>query len=751
MKYLRQLLRQPLKTFTGVALVTLAVAILCVSVGQAFAVRTTEENLHGQFTTVAMFTDMQTVSEDLSAWLEATAGERPDVVKEISKQGYLNAYIPGLFPLNYTDAENGAFFDTGNVGPTTVRPWPHGRPYSCAMLVVTIESVGGIVEKKRTFTVSEDLTLDDFATYDEYIAWYDLHHKNQSISYAFTVEIVARIDEVVSLSDGYADPTGRKLKLTFSSPTARGKEMTAISKLKKGGQYLVYGMDYRDRDFELRNGLKTSENGCVIEKDGVMSTATIELDSFDTANIHILTAEEKIEYEEKYLNSPSYSIVNGRVTLPYARYDVDSTTSVYLSESQYKNINLSTLTFGSPIGQLNYELIRERENGPVSEVKYITEYTYFDGEGYAVCTDKEYTEIYRIPTYALLSGTAEEFLNSENGAEWREALERDAINNSAFLTVSVDQLSYLIDFIREDSVITSGRAFSAEEFESGARVCVIHEALAAQNGIKVGDKITMNFYHTDKALPYDKKATGWGEYLTPAAAFYFDTTPIRETAEYTVVGLWRGETLWPDVRENEYAFSPNTVFIPNGSAETEAEHNESILYTTAVIHNGMLEEFRHLAEEAGYHDCFTYFDRGYTLIMRNFFNYENMALQVLTIGGTIYAVIVLLYLMLYPASYSKTVRTMESLGVSYPKRAVFVLKSSMSIVILSSVLGILIGTSLWGIAVSFLQSSANAGTSLFIEPGTLGNIAVAQFLFVLLLNVLVSLYVAVPRKMSARR
>ena len=183
--------------------------------------------------------------------------------------------------MNYTDAENGAFFDTGNVGPTTVRPWPHGRPYSCAMLVVTIESVGGIVEKTRTFAVSEDLTLDDFATYDEYIAWYDLHHKNQSISYAFTVEIVARIDEVVSLSDGYADPTGRTLKLTFSSPTARGKEMTAISKLKKGGQYLVYGMDYRDRDFELRNGLKTSENGCVIEKDGVMSTATIELDSFD--------------------------------------------------------------------------------------------------------------------------------------------------------------------------------------------------------------------------------------------------------------------------------------------------------------------------------------------------------------------------------------------------------------------------------------------------------------------------------------
>jgi len=42
-------------------------------------------------------------------------------------------------------------------------------------------------------------------------------------------------------------------------------------------------------------------------------------------------------------------------------------------------------------------------------------------------------------------------------------------------------------------------------------------------------------------------------------------------------------------------------------------------------------------------------------------------------------------------------------------------------------------------------------TELFIEPGTLGAIVIAQFLFVLLLDVLVSLYVATPKKMSARR
>ena len=754
MKYLRQLFRQPLKTVTGVILVTLAVAILCVSVGQAFAVRMTEQNLFHQFTTVAMFTGTYTVQEDALSWLKTTAEEHPDVIKMISEQGFLSANIPELTPLNYTDPEDGNFIDTSQTGPTTVRPWPHGRPYSSAMFVITLDRIGGINEKSRTYFTSEELSLDDFATIEEYAEWMEENYKPQKINYAYTMELVGTITEVISLQEGYADPTGRTVTLTFSAPDARDKALKALSKLKKGEQYIVYGMDYRDKDWELRNMIKNGVSECVLEIDGELMSETIDLDGFDMSKMHILTAEEKAEftaeYEEKFRGTSTLPI-GVRFTAPHARYDMDDKTSVYLSQSQYKLANAATLTLGNPISQLNYEFVRDYEGGPVKEVRYITEYTYFDGEDYVNCTAEEYAEVYSIPTIAKLDGSAEEFLNSAEGAEWKAAMERDAVNNNAFLTVGVDHLGYLIDFVREDSIITSGRAFTAEELENGSRICIIHEALAAENGLEVGDTVTMNFYHTDKVLPYDKKPTGWGEYLVPNAAFYYDTTPITETVEYTVVGLWRGELLWPDVNENEYSFSPNTIFIPNDSTETEMEHTESILYTTPVIQNGKLEEFRHLAEEAGYHGLFTYFDRGYSMLMKNFFNYENMALQVLAIGCTIYSVIILLYLMLYPGSYSRKVRTMESLGVPYIKRVLFVLKSSMSIVTFASILGILLGSSLWGMAVAFLQSSANAATSLFVEPGTLGFIVLAQFGFVLILTIFVSLYVAVPKKMSARR
>ena len=749
MKYLRHLFRQPLKTATGIVLVTLAVAILCVSIGQAFAVRRTEQKMNNEFTTVAMFKNSYTVSDELRTWLEKTAGEHPDIIKLISEQGFLSSYIPGLVPLNYTDPEDGNYIDTSQTGPTTVRPWPHGRPYSCAMFVITIEKVGGVVEKSRTYTTSEELTLDDFATYDDFMKWREENYAASQIIHAYTLELEGTVTEVLSLGEGYADPVGRKIKLTFSASKPRQKDLMALTKMKKGQQCIVYGMDYRDKDWELRNEIENGEYPeCIIESNGTLTNETVELDGFDMTKMHILTTDEKIEYEEKYkaqINSLS------RVTLPHARYEMEDGRWLYVTESQYKVINSVTLTLGIPISKVNYELIREYEGGPVKEVRYITEYTYFDGEEYVTCTEDEYTEIYKIPTIARLNGTVEEFLNSADGAEWKAAMERDAVNNNAFLTIGVDNLGYLIDFVRGDSVITSGRDFTIDEREGGGRVCIMHEALAAQNGLSVGDKVTMNFYHGDKDIPYDKKATGWGEFLVPNAAFYYKTNPIVETAEYTIVGLWRGELLWPDVRENEYSFSPNTIFVPEGSAETEFDHSESILYMTPVVQNGKLEEFRHLAEEGGFSNCFTYYDRGYSLIMKNFINYENMAVQVLAIGCTIYGVIILLYLMFYPGSYSKSVRTMESLGVSYFKRVAFVWGSSMFILTLSTLLGSFAGTYLWKYAVDALKTSAGTAAELLVDPNTLITIVIAQFVLVTLLNILVSLYVAIPKKMSARR
>ena len=50
MRAIRQLLRQPLKTLTGVLLIAAAVAVLCVGVGQGYASIRTQRNFEKMFT-----------------------------------------------------------------------------------------------------------------------------------------------------------------------------------------------------------------------------------------------------------------------------------------------------------------------------------------------------------------------------------------------------------------------------------------------------------------------------------------------------------------------------------------------------------------------------------------------------------------------------------------------------------------------------------------------------------------------------
>lgn len=63
MKYFRQLLRQPLKFIAGVIVVSLAVSILCVCLGQSIAADKTEATLEYHFTTIALPTTKYNYSE----------------------------------------------------------------------------------------------------------------------------------------------------------------------------------------------------------------------------------------------------------------------------------------------------------------------------------------------------------------------------------------------------------------------------------------------------------------------------------------------------------------------------------------------------------------------------------------------------------------------------------------------------------------------------------------------------------------
>lgn len=732
MKTFKQMLRQPVKSVLGVALVALAVAVLCVCVGQAMSVRSATEMLKEQFTTVAIPLGSENagggavprVDEETLAWVETIREEYPGMIKSIARHGVLSAYVPELTPLNIV-SENYEPDTTGlNFEYQYYQPGPYNRPYCCAMLVIELEQIGAPVEQVLTCPV-EDRGISDFLTAEAYQQWYAGAEKI-SVTTGWQVELSGRVTEIVSLPEGYREQVGRvaRLKLTVSDPG----EVETMG-LRTGERYIVYGMDYMDEYWKWL-GTENQES----------SLAMWKFDPFDESKFQLLTEEQR-ERNKKYYESSG----DEKLLRIQAYYD-----GRFLYEEDLWYLNASSMSLAGPLDFVEYEEIRG-EDGRLLELRQKETVTYqtLDGQTVTVTPDA-YWQTYRIPSIAPLEGSVEAFLESEAGAAWQAALARNEINNHAFAVIGVDSLTTLADFSLQKTRIVSGREFTEEELAAGARVCILPEELAVANGLGVGDTVALSLYAHDPGLPYQQVELA-GEDVNPAAAFWFETVPFTETETYTVIGLSRSEETWPQVEEDPYAFSANTLLVPKTSVKTEMEYRTGIPYLTLVLENESLEQFHQLAMRSGYAGRFRYNDQGYSAIAKNFYNYQKLAVRVRIVGILVYGILLGLFLLLYPGGQRRNVRLMESLGLGRGRRFVSVLLLTLTLALTGSVLGGLLGCLLWGGVADSLREFTGAALTLQIDPALLWTVALTQLPLAAAGSLLGAFLASAPGGMSNRR
>lgn len=727
MKSIRQLLRQPLKTVIGVIMMTLGVLALCVGIGQIYTAKTTAETLEKSFDTVGIMAGMTLVQDgqyssslvldpgrEAAQWVQETAQEHPDIVKQISQTGLASAYIRDLLLASYYEAEyyNKFVGNTALIG-TMVRP--ENMPQSCAMLEITLEEIGEAQAQTMSFTVEPDRPESEF---DDYKEWRDYRNNRamETVTTGYSVELRGKITSALSLANGIKDPTGMWLNFTYTAKTL--EELDAfLAGLELGSRYLVYGTNYYDVDWALR-----------LQED---------IGEWDFSHLRLLTKLEIKQWEQVGY----YGVV--------AVYDGE-----FFFEYQYREINAVTMTVRStPYSLKNYEDIRD-EAGNLLELREITEKVITDENGNSVTVSaEEFGEYYQLPSIVKLDGSAEEFLASEAGAEWKAALERDAVNNHAFAVLGVDDLGYVAQFAREESQIIEGRDFTEEELESGARVCIISQELAATNGLTVGDTIHPNFFNADENLPYNALLSKNKGIINPSSAFYFSTTPLLGETEYTIIGIYRSNEPWAYVTtaENHYAFTPNTIFVPKSSITAEMQYSEFLQFQTVVLHNGRMDDFAALMNRAGYAGAYLLSDQGYSVIAGNFSDYEAQSKQVMQVCTAAYAIIALLYLLLYPGSQRKTLRIMESLGTPPKQRRSHVFVGSLALVIPASVIGAVAGFEFWGRINEKLKLSAGLLVEMELDGRVLVIVALAQFVVVALLSALIAVFQARPHKLGKGR
>ena len=383
----------------------------------------------------------------------------------------------------------------------------------------------------------------------------------------------------------------------------------------------------------------------------------------------------------------------------------------------------------------------------------VTERSYINENGETViCSVEEYRERYSVPTIAHVPDGVDAFLASEEGAEWRTAIEHIEINSHAFPVIGVQKLGYIADFARENARIVEGRDFTQEELDSGERVCIISETLAAKNGIGVGDTIDMNYYIYDWSVPYQSYIKDGRGVVEPAPYFYTSTTGLTDKESYTIVGLYRDETEWTYVEGDLYSFTPNTIFVPESSVTGSMDYSDQAFFRTYVLKNGSVDEFQQMVADAGYDGLFVCYDQGYSVISESLYAYDEVAMRALIVGVSASLVLAALYFILFPLQQKKNVMLMSTLGAPRKNRIAYILGSNLCILLPGTVLGLLLGIGAWQTVSSLLYSSVKAELYLSIDVNVpiLLTISVIQFIFIFSVAAIFALLMTRDHKMYQR-
>lgn len=546
------------------------------------------------------------------------------------------------------------------------------QPYDCAMLEITL------------IEISEPAPIQlSMEARNEFGVPAELEQNG------FSVQLVGIINNVIGLKDDYQNCAGFHARLTLEVPCA---EIFEELDLEIGERYLVYCTEYQDDDYLLRSGLcRTLAIGELKEWHNFQKIEFFSLEEIQNHN-----------------SDGSYYKKVGRVRIgDNITYIYDYQIPMYLSV---------TGTISNP--------------AVMPQIKFVPDEGGQQGETMLDYLGSEYTH----PTIVRLSGTAEEYLASEEGLIWREALQNININNHSFPVIGVDNLSYIADFLRGSANIEIGRSFTDNEIDNGSNVCVISDTLARNNGLTIGDTIDLQFYDNDENLPYQINiSTGSGN-TNPTANYYFaNTTPLYEAETYTIVGIYNRGADWVASEENLYAFTPNTIFVPKDSIPCEMEYGIHAFFRTFVLENGLSESFAYEARSQGYAEMFTYYDNGYSAIAENLQKYRDLSKWSLLIGGMAYIAILALFLILYPAQQSRTLAIMGSLGATRSMQIIHTVLNSLGILVPGSMLGAAIGIVIWDRVGNQLASNVALSVSIQTDIAIFASIATAQLILAITL------------------
>ena len=310
------------------------------------------------------------------------------------------------------------------------------------------------------------------------------------------------------------------------------------------------------------------------------------------------------------------------------------------------------------------------------------------------------------PYYAEYEGDWRDFLESDEGAVWRnEIITNFEMNHASASVILTDNLNTLYNFNSGDASILEGRTFEEPEYQNGDAVCLVSASYALLNGYSVGDTISLDYYDTSYSqIIFDLHSFSGREGITVNRLPLTEENRMDIRKDYTIIGIYTA----PEWTAGQHSFHADTIFVPKASVPgMESYSGKSIaMLNSIMIENGSIDAFEaHMAanDKAG---AYLYFDQGYTEAAATVQTLIDNAMRLMLVGVAMFLLASMLFLLLFARRVSAVMRSMRLLGV--PKRKTWL--ESLAVLFAQELTAVAVGNALAVVLYERITAQLLAGT-----------------------------------------
>lgn len=358
----------------------------------------------------------------------------------------------------------------------------------------------------------------------------------------------------------------------------------------------------------------------------------------------------------------------------------------------------------------------------------------YEGRGYTLDFDASFIKGYYDPVYVKKSRheytprlVLHGWWESQNGvqytaapddAQWLEHAVKLAEDNNRglrlFLTGDLRSIQW---FHSGRAYLTSGRSFTKNELDSGARVCIISQELAAYNGLSVGDTISLSAYEAQMQVSTSAHRDSHSERF----AFIDTMEQVGADATYEIIGLYSAP-LWRTAHavEGTQDFCQNTIFAPYGSVTAPAAVPDNPYYRgfsrplalqNVILQNGQGEAFiQHLADNGYPEELYTIEEKNYPEVQKSVALMQSDSRLLLAASVAVGLLLFLIVLALYARAWRRENAALAMLGAGKGRIALRMMASLMLLTLVGCALALGLVTAVKGRIEDVLSS-------IYITPG----------------------------------